>query len=450
MTSHLKFIQHKPSGQVAWITGIGLVTVWLLIRLVYLDQILFPLTYVLPLMVCIWTRRYTLLWTMAFVFAAMAFLEFFLVMPSSALPADSVLLALTPTVINIFAGAAMVHVIIHLLDHLEGAMTELSKTNKKITDQSDEILKHRNHLDDLVKERTLELEERNRQLEDEISERRRTQKEKERLESQLLQVRKMEALGRFAGGIAHDLNNILFPVILNAEILLEETAPDTPSHPVLKQILQAAYRQRDLIRQILTFSRRKDKHLEPIRVTPLIQQTIALLRSSLPSTIEIRQHFDAEEDEIQGDSTQVQQVVMNLCKNAADALDSRTGVISVRLVDTTINPSGIHSEVQSGEYLQLSIRDTGCGMTSEVKDHIFEPFYTTKEVDKGIGMGLAVVHGIVKDHGGAITVESEPGKGSLFTVYFPLIKNSRSPRKEILPPSIDLENSFKTNQIHGK
>ncbi|HVN71855.1 MAG TPA: response regulator, partial [Desulfomonilia bacterium] len=180
----------------------------------------------------------------------------------------------------------------------------------------EELNKHREHLEELVKERTQELEERNAQLEKEIIEREQAEEEKRRLENQLVQSQKMEALGRFAGGIAHDMNNMLYPIIVDTEYLLEETIPDTSVHQTLKQILRAACRQRDLVKQILSFSRRSEQRLTPIKLTPLIKETLSLLRSSLPSTIEIRQHIVNTSDMILGDPTQIQQIIMNLCRNA--------------------------------------------------------------------------------------------------------------------------------------
>lgn len=243
--------------------------------------------------------------------------------------------------------------------------------------------------------------------------------EHKQLENQIQQLQKMEALGRFAGGIAHDLNNILYPIIIDTELLLEESAPNTNLHQALNKILTAAYRQRDLIRQILSFSRRSEQKLNPIKVTPVLKETIDLIKSSLPGTIKIEKHVDVYSDKILGDSTQIQQVIMNLFRNAADALKSQTGTIKVSLSNTYIEPMQTHPELKAGRFLKLIVKDTGHGMTKEVMDQIFEPFYTSKELGKGSGMGLAVVHGIIKNHGGTITVESEPGKGSEFTVILP-------------------------------
>lgn len=293
--------------------------------------------------------------------------------------------------------------------------------------EEEELRRHRDHLEELVRERTAELILRNRQLEEEIVDRKRAEEAKRRIEAQLVQSQKMEALGRFAGGIAHDLNNILYPVIMDVEMLIEETPAETATHQTLLQILNAAYRQRDLVKQILSFSRRSEQQIKPIRVAPLIEETIKFLRSSLPSTIDIRHSVRAELDTIMGDATQIHQIIMNLCRNAADALPLQTGLIELHLENVRLEPDGVHTDIGPGEYVLLRVKDTGCGMAPEVMERIFEPFFTTKEVGKGIGMGLSVVHGILKTHGGAIQVESESGRGSLFSVYLPLaLKETRA------------------------
>ncbi|HOI05944.1 MAG TPA: response regulator [Deltaproteobacteria bacterium] len=283
-----------------------------------------------------------------------------------------------------------------------------------------ELLSYRAHLEELVKDRTAELEDRNRELGEEIAERVRAEEEKEKVEAQLVQAQKIEALGRFAGGIAHDLNNALYPVIINTEMLLEEAQPGTDLHEILSQNLQAAYRQRDLVKQILSFSRQGAQKLRPVRMVPLLAETLDLVRSSLPSTIELRRSIDAPTDTFMGDASQIGQVIVNLCRNAADALASQQGVIEVVLTNVRLDSLVPHPGLKPGDYLVLEVRDTGGGMSGEVMHHIFDPFFTTKEVGEGSGMGLSVVDGILKKHGGAVTVQSEEGKGSLFTVYLPV------------------------------
>lgn len=316
-----------------------------------------------------------------------------------------------------------------LADYLVAALTK-SRAEESLKRTEEEVRRHRDHLEELVKERTIELEERNRQLEKEVIERRRAQEEKTSLESQLIQTQKMEALGRFAGGIAHDLNNMLYPIILNLQMLAEESSSNASRDQTIHLILSAAYRQRDLLKQILSFSRRGELLLKPTEISELIRETITFIRSSLPSTIDIKLRIDARNDTILGNATQIQQIVMNLCRNAADAIEPQTGVIEVSLENADLPQDLAPPEVPAGEYLMLTVKDTGSGMTPEIMDHIFEPFYTTKEVDKGSGMGLSVIHGIVKGHGGAVTVESESGKGSRFAVYLPVTTKKLQQRRD--------------------
>ncbi len=256
-----------------------------------------------------------------------------------------------------------------------------------------------------------------------VSERVRAEQDRKKFEEQLAQSQKIEALGSFAGGIAHGLNNFIYPVIINTELLLEDAAPGSREQEILQQTLSAACRQRDLVRQILFFSRRSGPNPSPVQVAPLLDETISFLRSSIPSTIEIRKSIHAPWDTVMGDASQIQQIIMNLCRNAADAMVAQQGVIEIRLENTRLKTLEGHPELKPGRFLLLSVRDDGCGMTGEVMMHIFEPFFTTKEVGKGSGMGLPAVHGIVKSHGGAITVRSQTGRGALFSVYLPVHGN---------------------------
>ncbi len=281
---------------------------------------------------------------------------------------------------------------------------------------------HRNHLEELVRERTTELEKSNRQLRQEIAERKQAEEDKENLESQLIQTQKLDALGRFAGGIAHDLNNILYPIMVNTETLLEEAQEGTDQYEILKQTLDAACRQRDLVKQILSFSRQETRKLQPVSVAPLVEETLSFLRSTLPSSIELKRAFKVPSDTVMGDPTQIQQVIMNLCRNAADALEVDRGTIEVILDTANLDLDPTQPDISTGEYIELKVTDTGHGIPPEVMDRIFEPFFTTKRAGKGNGMGLSVVHGILKKHGGCIKVESRQGEGSCFSVYLPLHK----------------------------
>lgn len=248
--------------------------------------------------------------------------------------------------------------------------------------------------------------------------------EQQSLQSQLIQAQKMEALGTLAGGVAHDFNNILSAIIGYSELALLDATDGIKIDNNLQEVLRASQRAKDLVKQILSFSRKSKEKLKPVDVKPIVKEALKLLRASLPSTIEIRDQIDSKMAIIEADLTQVHQLLMNLCTNAASAMEDEGGLINVRLKNVDINTllSTTNTNMDPGPYLKLSVSDTGHGMPPEVLEKIFDPYFTTKEKGKGTGLGLAVVHGIVKRHRGQITVESLPGKGTTFSVYFPIIK----------------------------
>jgi signal transduction histidine kinase/CheY-like chemotaxis protein len=259
-----------------------------------------------------------------------------------------------------------------------------------------------------------------------------------RVQQQLRQFQKIEALGTLAGGIAHDFNNILNPIFINTELALLGNDLDAESRRNLETVLKAAERGRDLVKQIITFSRQKERERKPSKVTPVLLEALKFIRASLPSTIEIKEDLGAETGSILSDPAQIHQVVMNLVNNAAYAMRDRGGVLAVRLAEVEVDAevTALHSDLKPGSYLRLTVTDTGTGMKPEVMERAFDPFYTTKKPGEGSGMGLAVVHGIVKDQGGAITVYSEVGKGSSFNVFFPrLMRAEAAPAVEAAPPA---------------
>jgi two-component system cell cycle sensor histidine kinase/response regulator CckA len=241
------------------------------------------------------------------------------------------------------------------------------------------------------------------------------------LEEQFRRMQKMEALGTLAGGIAHDFNNILMPIIINSELLLWDTSKENPMHLQLEQILEAAYRGKDLVKQILTYSRQSHLEKKPLDMARTIEEIIRFLRASLPSSIMIKKFSEIERYPVNADAVQIQQVLMNIFKNAADAIGPDEGTIEIRVrqTDVTSDNRSFFQDLQPGPYLDISITDTGCGIDSEVAERIFDPFFTTKHPGKGTGMGLAVAQRIVKNHQGTIRFSSEPGKGTTFHVYLP-------------------------------
>jgi PAS domain S-box-containing protein len=259
-----------------------------------------------------------------------------------------------------------------------------------------------------------------------ITDRKRAEEQKERLEDQLQQAHKMEAIGTLAGGIAHDFNNILSVIIGYTELILMNGNVDEEVRQNLKEIFSASKHARDMVKQILAFSRQSKQERKPIQVAHIVKEAIKMLRVSLPTTIAIQQKIEKNTGIIEADPTQIHQVLMNLCTNAAHAIDEKDGVLEISLsnIELDQNAAARHPELKPGPHLKLSVRDTGHGIHPEAQERIFEPYFTTKVKGEGTGLGLAVVQGIIKSQNGAITVESEVGKGSTFHVYLPIIQRN--------------------------
>ena len=241
------------------------------------------------------------------------------------------------------------------------------------------------------------------------------------LEVQLLQAQKIETIGTLAGGIAHDFNNILSPIIGYTEIALDQLDADHRARADLEQVMNAALRAKELVRQILIFARGGSGERRPVQLHLVVHEALRLIRSTLPSTIEISQRVEARGDEVVADAAQMHQIIMNLCTNAAHAMRDTGGVLRVELATEAIDESGAArvAGLKPGSYVVLMVRDQGVGMDAFTMARVFEPFFTTKKSGEGTGLGLSVVHGIVHSHGGAVTVESAVGKGSTFRVYLP-------------------------------
>lgn len=255
-----------------------------------------------------------------------------------------------------------------------------------------------------------------------LTEKQKSENTRSQLESRLRQAQKMEAIGTLAGGIAHDFNNILGAVMLNIELAKGEIPPHHPAQEYLVALKSSSIRARDLVRQILAFSRQQEQQRVLIRLERVVAEAMTLIRAALPPNILINLQLGTTSANIIGDPTQIHQVLTNLCANASHAMREHGGQLEIRqqLVTVDSELTATAPDLQPGNYVQLSVSDTGIGMAPEVVERIFDPFFTTKSMGEGTGLGLAVVHGIMKDHDGAVLVESAPGKGSRFDLYFPV------------------------------
>jgi signal transduction histidine kinase/ActR/RegA family two-component response regulator len=262
-------------------------------------------------------------------------------------------------------------------------------------------------------------------LQADVASRKRAEEEKSRLEEHLLQAQKMEAIGTLAGGIAHDFNNILVAIVGYTD-LARERAVDQEQRDDLAQVRVAANRATELTRQVLAFSRRSKAEAVPVKPRGVLKEALKLLRASLPATIEIRQDL-ASESVVLADPGELHRILVNLCTNAAHAMEEKGGVLEVRLDDVDLDAAFAagHPGLEPGRFVQLTVKDSGCGMTEEVRARIFEPFFTTRGQDRGTGLGLSVVHGLVTLRRGAITVASALGKGSTFRVLLPIDPKAR-------------------------
>ena len=269
-----------------------------------------------------------------------------------------------------------------------------------------------------------------------ITERKLAEEQRAKLEAELQQAQKLETIGTLAGGIAHDFNNILQPIMGYTEMELNDLSPSNPLRKSLEEVLKASLRAKELIRQILAISRSTEEQQRiPIDISSIIKEALKLLRSSLPSSIEMRQKI--RKSVALADPTQIHQVLMNLCTNAAHAMGDK-GILEVRLSPVDLSESDLAGQaifnLKPGAYLRLTVSDTGSGIDAKTMERIFDPYFTTKEVGKGSGLGLAVINGIVKRHEGAITVQSVPGKGTTFSIYFPRLDSRPEATMQVEDP----------------
>jgi two-component system, cell cycle sensor histidine kinase and response regulator CckA len=255
------------------------------------------------------------------------------------------------------------------------------------------------------------------------------------LQDQVRQAQKMEALGTLAGGIAHDFNNILGAIFINTELAILDTHDNCPAHDTLPLILKAAQRGKELVQQISAFSRRQAGPKSVVRLEPVVREALGLFRATLPSNVALEESIAAGGAIVQAHPSQVHQIISNLCQNAALAMGGRPGRLEVRLDTAVVDPdtAARHDGLEPGPYARLAVADSGCGMPPEVLDRVFEPFFTTRAPGEGSGLGLSVVHGIVKSCGGAITAYSEAGRGSTFNIFLPLVPENGETVEADLP-----------------
>lgn len=265
--------------------------------------------------------------------------------------------------------------------------------------------------------------------------------EQKRLEEQVRQKQRLESIGTLAGGIAHDFNNMLAAITGFTELALLESGQDRRQQDRLEEVLKAGKRARDLVNQILTFSRQSDGERKPIRLRTILEDCLNMIRASVPAAMEIRREFETPSDRVLADTTQLHQVMINLFSNAAHAMRGQGGILEVSLTEEHLDAeaAGRHADLKPGTYLNLTVKDTGHGMEKAVTDRVFDPFFTTKGPGEGSGMGLAVVHGIVKRHQGAISVQSKPGSGTVFTVLLPQFDKVTGSDDESVPSIVSAD-----------
>ncbi len=296
-------------------------------------------------------------------------------------------------------------------------LDELQKKNETL-----EELRH--VLEHLLVERTASLEASQKALEHETLKKRKIEGELRKLEERIKQAQKLECLGVLAGGVAHDFNNLLMAIMGYTEMALDEIPQDQDAHRYLCEVLQGVFSAKDLVKQILNFSRQGECEPKPLQINLIVKEAVKLLSATLPSYIIIEENLNGVAGKVIADPTQIHQVVINLCTNGAHAMQEQGGILAVSLTEVHLDedlPAELIT-LQPGPYVKLCVNDTGCGMTEDVLKKVFDPFFTTKPATQGTGLGLAVVHGIVEQLHGEVLVETEPGKGTTFSVYFPLVQ----------------------------
>ena len=299
------------------------------------------------------------------------------------------------------------------------------------------LTEYKKEIENKLQVRTLELEQINAQLVREIAEKEKAEKEKQALMEQMYHSDKVMAIGTLAGGIAHDFNNLLSPIIGFSESALKDTKEGSSLWNDLNEIFTAGKRAKDLVSQILKYAHNTETSNESIEMGPILDEGLKLIRSTFPSSIEIRQHIETDAM-VKADPTMIHQIYMNLCTNSYHAMDETGGILEVGLkkIEFRYNSPDIPKGIEPGDYIRMTVSDNGTGIVPEYINNIFDPYFTTKKVGKGTGMGLSVVYGILKSYGGAITVHSKLGKGSTFNVYIPISQQMTKKKAVENPPMI--------------
>ncbi len=314
----------------------------------------------------------------------------------------------------------------------ESAGRQRAVAGEMVEDEAIYLKEYNARLIAKLEKKMLDLEAANRALREDIAERERQAAEKSRLERQLRQAQKLEAIGTLAGGIAHDFNNLLGAILGFAEVGDGDCAEGDPTRQIFAEITRAATRGRGLTQQIMAFSSRADPAREPLKIEKAIAEAIGLTQSSLPANIEVRTELAPHVSSVFGNPTQLHQILANLLQNAGHAIGQRAGRITIKAADFRVDGefAQLHPGLQPGPYVHLSVGDNGKGIDEVTLERIFDPFFTTKNFGAGTGLGLSVVHGIVKAYDGVVTVQSEPGHGSTFHIYLPAHeKDSAAPRE---------------------
>lgn len=308
-------------------------------------------------------------------------------------------------------------------ERVQAEKTLLEK-QKELELSQDELKRHHDSLEIVVAERTVELQQANQHLQEEILERKREQDENFVLESRLQQSQKMESVGTLAGGIAHDFNNLLAVILGFTELAREEIPQGSSLESDLNEVLSAGHKAKELVQQILAFSRQTDTERRAMLPGVTIEETIKILRSTLPSTIDITQNIAPETGYVLASPTELNQVIMNLGTNAFHAMEKTGGTLDFSLQNIDLDAEAVRHEpdISPGSFVEITVRDTGVGIDPEVCDRIFEPYFTTKQVGRGTGLGLSIIHGIIKRYGGFISLQSTLNEGTAFSIFLPVVK----------------------------